>query len=457
MADLDILNLEEMTELVVATARNLLPEDDYSKGSDNYVRARIVAAIATDCNAQVQATYGDLMADEAEDVFLDRLGTAKGVAKLGAVAASGEDVGLVRGAEAATFTTSDILAHPNGQTYVPASNGTIPASGELLVGIVAVNGGTAGNLQADEVLAWETTPTDLEDEVEIQGEIEGGLDIEAEGNYRNRVLNRTALPSLGGNDNDYEQWALESSANIAAAYVYPNRNGYGSVDIAATKYGSGSARLLNSDERTALYDYIEEIMPIGATLRVLETTTEGEDVEVTVLPESSSQYAKDWNDSVPPEVLSWTAGTRTLVFTADRPDSMAVGHTIVVDGTSGLELEIESLNSTDGIVLVDAFGETPVAASLVYSGGPLVTSVRMAILELFDVLGPRKNEFGVGLFSSTLYLSHLFETVQTTEGVLDSTIVGPVADAEPTQISYPVDTSQINILLPGNVLVRYGA
>ena len=261
---------------------------------------------------------------------------------------------------------------------------------------------------------------------------------------------------MGGNANDYEQWILESSASIATGYVWPNRNGNGSVDIAGLKAGRGSTRLLSAGERTALQAYVDAVRPVSTgTQRVLEVTAEEQDCEVTLVPESSAEFAQDWSASAPPVVDSWVSGTRTLTFAADRPPSMSAGDRLTVEGTSGVELVIESLSGTDAVVLVDAKGQTPTAASEVYSGGPLVTPVRDAILALFDSLGPRGNEFGTGKWVSTLYHSHLFETVQTSDGVLDSTIITPASDAEPTQTSYPVDDSTINVLVPGNVLVRY--
>lgn len=453
---IELLTLDQLTDLLVAFAKNLLPEDDYSRGSDNWKRLRVIAGAGTDINAMLQAVERDLWPDTAEEGALERHGDLRQLPRKGAIKASGALAGLIRGDVAATWLATDALVHTNGQRYFPDSGGTIGATGEELVGITAETGGILGNLSAGDVLTWETPLANIEDEVELQVDLDGGLDQESIGAYRTRVLNRIAEPAMGGNANDWEQWILESSDDIATGYVWPNRNGKGSVDIAALKAGSGSNRLLDGTERAALQAAVDLLRPVATgTVRVLEVTTEAQDFEVTLVPETGTQYAQDWNDSTPPVVLTWASSTRTLTFDAARPASMAVGHRITVEGTSGVDLVIESLSGTDAVILVDAKGQTPTATSEVYSGGSIVTSVRAAILELFDSLGPRVGEFGTGKWVSTLFHSHIFETVQTTVGVLDSTIVTPASDAEPTSTSYPLDDSQVNLLIPGNVIVRY--
>jgi uncharacterized phage protein gp47/JayE len=455
---IELLTLDEMTDLLVAFAKNLLPEDDYSKGSDNWLRLRTVAGGDTDLNAMLQAVERDMWADTAsEEALENKHGVKLQLPRKGAIKASGALAGLIVGDVAETWLATDALVHVNGQRYFPTSGGTIGASGQELVGIIAETGGLAGNLGAGEVLSWESPPGGggIETEVELQVALTLGADKEPLGAYRIRILNREAFPSMGGNANDWKDWIEESSDDIATGYVWPGRNGKGSVDIAGLKSGTGATRLLDGSERTALQAAVQLLRPVAGTPRTLEVTTETQGVEITLVPESELEFAKDWNDSTPPVVLTWVLATRLLTFDAARPASMAVGDRIVVENTSGVDLVIESLSGTDAVILVGAKGQTPAALDEVYSGGPIVTSVRAAVLALFNALGPRVDEFGDSKWVSTLFLSHLFETAQTTAGVLDSTIVSPVADAKPTATSYPVDDSTINLLIAGDVLVRY--
>jgi uncharacterized phage protein gp47/JayE len=455
MAELELLTLDELTELLTAFGKNMLPEDDFSRGSDNWKRGRMVAGAGADINAATRSYYLNLLADNAEGEALDKIGNLYGLPRLGASQASGALAGLVSGTVSSTWATTDALVHTSGLRYFPTASGTIGASGQELVGIIAELGGIAGNLGAGEIITWETPPAGIEAEMELQVDIEGGLDKEKDGPYRTRIINRIGQPAMGGNANDYEQWIKESSASIVSGYIWPNRNGKGSVDIAGLKAGSGSTRLLSVSERAALLAYVEALRPVHSTSRVLEVLEEQQAFEVLLTPESAEKYARDWTDTAPPIVLTWAASTRLLTFDAARPDSMAAGDRIVVEGTSGVELTIESLSGTDAVVIVKDRGQTPLALAEVYSGGPLVTPVRDAIVALVDSLGPRVDEYGAARWVSTVYHSHLFESIQTTEGVLNTQIVTPAADVTPTATAYPVDDSQINLITSGNVLVRY--
>lgn len=452
----DVLDLEGNTELLVSGFSNQLPDKNVGRNSDNWKRLRSVALAKTDLDAHVAACFRDSLPDTASEATINRHGDTHGVTRKAASAASEESAGKIRGANGSSWDhTTDTLRHKSGLRFQPTTSGTLGVSGEALVGIIAIDTGPQTRIEAGEVLIWEVTPPGLENEVKLVLDLEdGGEASEQIGAYRGRVLNRIAQPAQGGNANDWAQWVLESAAYVATAYVWPNRNGRGSVDVAGLKAGSASARLLSAPEQATLLAYVNTKRPVAAAARVLDVITQAVNVTVTLVPESGVQFSRDWDDSTPLVVSTWTPGTRILVFTTPRPASMAAGHRLVVAGTSGVELEIESLSSTDAVVIKDALGQTPAGAQQVFSGGPIVTPVRAAILAQFDGLGPRVGDFGQGNWVGSLLLSQLFETIQTTEGVLDSTIVAPVANVEPTPESFPFD-AQIRLLIAGNVIVRY--
>ncbi len=455
MASYDVLSLDEQTDLLVAAASNLLPDKNWARNSDNWKRLRVVAGAITDAHAHLSAVGRDSTPLTAKGEALDGWAEVVGITRKGATAASGTNAGKIRGTNGSTWTTSDVLLHKSGLRFQPTSGGTMGSSEEALVGIIAIDTGPETRLEKGEFLEWESTPTGLEDEVELVENLDAGGEAEEdEGAFRVRILARFAEPVRGGSVGDWEAWAVESADYIATAYVYPNRNGLGSVDVAALKTGSGAARLLSGGEIATLLAYLNTKRPVTASARVLTVATQTQSVEVTLVPESDKKWAQDWDDNVPPVVSTWNSTTRTLTFTGARPASMDVGHRIVVAGTSGVELVIESLVSTNAVVLVDAKGQTPVATSNVYSGGPLVTAVRDAILAFIDDLGPRVGDFGYGNWESAIRQSRLFETVQVVEGVLDSTLVTPSSTVDATAETFP-DDATVNLLVPGNVIVRY--
>lgn len=455
MSSYDVLNVDDLTDALVAFFANLLPTKNVSRNSDNWKRLRAQAGGIADLHAHIDAVDRDALPDTAKGVALDRWGAILKLPRKGASPASADNAGLIRGTNGSTWTTSDTLTHKSGKTFRPTAGGTVGAGLSALTGVVSISTGASARLAAGEVLTWSSAPSGLEAEVELQAALDsGGDDAELDGPYRVRVLARMAQPAAGGNVTDWQNWALESSDTIATAYVYPNRSGVGSVDVAALKAGSGAARLLDGTERAALLVALDGLRPVTATARVIEVTTETLNVEVTITPESAARFVRDWDDAVAPAVLAWAPSTRLLQFAAARPATMAVGDRIVVAGTSGEELVIETLSSTDSVVLVDAKGQTPVAAALVYSGGPVIGPARDALVALIDALGPRTGSFGAGYWEGTFRLSKAFEAVQTAEGVLDSTWIAPVANVEPTAEAYPDDTT-VALLVPGSILVRY--
>jgi hypothetical protein len=214
-------------------------------------------------------------------------------------------------------------------------------------------------------------------------------------------------------------------------------------------------------------------------------------VELTVTPDGLPQNAFDWDDTTPPVVLAWTAGTRTLQFTAARPATMQAGHRICLRGVAssqdGAPLVIEALTSTDSVVLQTAPTNNPAATDVVYAGGPLTDTIRGAIVAHLngDVLyaaatGPlagavaaststsvaqlqvlatgigTANPAGVyGAWVGALLRGTLAKIATYTRGVRSTNVVTPGADQEAVDYAFPLD-SQIGLLTPGYVLVRRG-
>lgn len=454
----ETLDLEGNRELIVAAGSNTMPEQDWSRNGDNYKRASITALAVTENNAHIKASFRDAMADQAGEATIERHGKIYNVPRKGATAASAPNAGKIRGVAASTWLTADVLIHKSGLRFRPTDAGAVGVSGEAVVGIIALDVGSQTRLSAGEVLTWEAgAPAGLELEVELVADLnEGGLDREEIGAYRTRILNRIAQPRKGGSLNDWRECAKESSDEIADGYPYPHRNGLGSMDIAALKAGTGSARLLDAGERADLLAYLETVRPAGVRgIRVLEVVAELLDVETIVEPQDEPQWAPDWTPQAAIAVLTWTPATRVLVFSVNRPPSMAVGDRLVVGGAGslGLQVEIEALSGANAVVLADALGQSFAVAAPVYSGGPLVAVVRPAIVTLINSLGPRVGTYGRG-WTSALRINELRKVVQNTAGVFDHTNATPIVNTEPTASVYP-DDEWVSLLVPDQILVRY--
>lgn len=453
-----IPSFDEVRTLLLAAMSGRFPNANLNQRSSLYKMISAFALAATDVNYNLSQVQLDLMPDTAEGDFLRRWATIYGLTPKGA-STSAATAGLrVFGDVAAIIPNNEPMIHPpSGLLFETRSAGAVAASGFADVDVASTSTGVQTNLEVGQELQFLTTPTGLEANARIVVEMTSATDQELDDALRERLLNRIGQPAAGGNRNDYEQFLLAAAPYVATGYVYPGRNGLGTVDLAALKSGSGSTRALDAGERNEVFLSVDAERPVSATIRVLDTVAASQDVEVTVVPENDPQYAFDWDDSVGLQVLLYTSATRTLQFNIDRPASMAVGDRIIVrstTGSTGKEYVIESFVSTDSVVITESHAEGWVTGDDVYSGSPITAGIRDGIIALFDALGPANPDaIGYGPWEGNLRISTLFETVQLATGVLDSTIVTPVANVEANDPAFPAN-STIEFLVPGEIIVR---
>ncbi|HWU86210.1 MAG TPA: baseplate J/gp47 family protein [Kofleriaceae bacterium] len=455
--------LDEQHATLIAVSKALQPDIDVSDTSTENLWLLTQAAGVTDNHANVAAAKNDLLPQTASGEMLDRWADLRGVRRKGATPARKAAALRVFGTPTTTVDDGTTFRHVSGLRF-KTTNGDelVGPSGYVDCDVVAIDKGSATRLNAGETLTIETPVTGLEDEAELQKDLdEDGEDAEQDGALSPRVVSRFRDPPRGGTRVDYEQWALEIDG-IAAAYPYPLRGGNGTVHLAALHAGSGAARILDSVEISDLQALIDaKKRPVSVKgFTVLKVVEEPTDVEVTVLPDGEPEHEFDWDDTTPPVVLSWNAGTRTLTFATDRPPSMAAGHRIAIDpasgsGGTGAERVIESLSSTDAVVLeADDDGDTPVATDTVYAGGPLVEPIRQAIIGLIDALGtanPDAHRYGT--WEGNLRPIKIGSAAGAVDGVLEVAVAVPAATVEASDPAYP-DNGEVGLITPGRILVR---
>lgn len=489
-------SLVEMRDLLRAVGRHLFPDRNYgSLYSYHSKRATFVAAAVTQIHAHVDTVQKDVMPNTAaDDGPIDDWGEIKGIERKGATPARKAAAGRVRGANGTAVPVDQELVHPaSGLRYKIATGTTVPSALFVDADIVAIDTGAQTRLLAGEVLEFVSVPVGLETEVVLQKDLdEDGTDREQFGAYRRRVLASFSDETSGGSQSDYVKWALEVEG-VAYAFAYANRAGLGTVDVVGLHSGSGAARHLNSGEREELLAYLKTKAPASVAgtpgaLRVLETVSDEQDVEIVLTPNGQAANAFDWTGGAL-TVLLWTAATRTLQFTADRPASMKAGHRLSFKGAvtaqDGREFKIEALSGTDSVILETAPTVAPANLDLVYSGGPLVTPIRNAIVGhmngeivyagagsvplpesaiestvglevLAEGIGPANPD---GKYNGgVVWIGGLIEAVlaaiaMSKAGVRNVEIVAPAADYEATDDAFPND-AQIHLIVPGSVLVR---
>ncbi len=488
-----IPTLSEARDFLIAVGRAVFPDRNYGTlKSYHSRRATFLAAAVTQLHAHIKSVQDDVMPDTAgDDGAIDRWGAILGIPRKSATPARKAAAGRVIGTPGTAVDAGDELTHESsGLRFKIKTSTTVGGGGTIDADIEAISTGSQTKLEAGQILRFVATPAGLETSVVLQRALdEDGYDDEPFGAYRARVLAAFSEPTAGGTQADFVAWMLEVDG-VSQAFAFPNRAGVGTVDIVALHTGSGTSRELDAPDQEEVLDHVAELAPAqlsatGGSLRYLEVVEDEEDVELVIEPSGEAAYAFDWSGG-PMTVLAWTAGTRLLQFSADRPSTMKAGHRISLKGVAtnqdGEELTIEALSGADSVILEEAPDIAPAATDLAYSGGPLVTPIRNAILAhmngenvyagrsrvplaesslestvglevLVEGIGPANPEGVYGPWNGNLLRSLLYQIAMYKGGVRNATIATPATDVEATDYEFP-DDGQIGLITPRRVLVR---
>ena len=510
-------SLDETRSFVVALGKALFQGLNFdSRLSYHGRRSTYIAGATTQIHDHVNSAARDahpLTAGDGKPI--NDWGEATGVPRKAATPARKAAAGRVRGAAGETATVGLLLRHEeSGFLFELNSNVTIPGvlgvdpDSFVDADIVAseANGsvGSQTRLKAGATLNFLAPPTGIQTAVVLQLDLdEDGFDAEQFGGYRGRVLETFSGARSGGSQADFVKWALAGLNAAAQAFAYPNRAGRGTIDVVAFYNGSGTARSLTDADRDTIKAYIQTVAPFqvsgdGGGLRVIKTVADPQNVELTLEPNGQAAFAKDWDDTGPPTVLAWQPGgvVRKLQFSAALPASLRAGHRLILVGVAssqdGREYKIESIAGSDSVILEVAPTNAPAATDKIYSGGPLVTPVRDAIVAhmngeivyagrgltpvpasvaaatnlsvvgldiLAEGTGPANpgglyNSPNGPSWSGAIIRAQLFGIAKYKAGVRNVTVVTPASDYEAVDDAFPLD-DQIHYIAPNAVVVRY--
>ena len=456
-----IPSLEELHTFLIADYYNTYRSDprglpDVSQGSFNWKWLRTFAAGVTGGHANLSALISDLFPNTAEGTLLRQWATAKGLEIKSATGARKSRALRVFGTPTTAVPIDKVLTHVSGLTFKNTNSDVVGPGGYVDLDVAAIDVGSATRLNVGEQLTFAVPTAGIKETAKLVLDLdEDGADVELDGDLQARLAKRFSDPPRGGAIADYVAWALESTG-IANAYVYPLRRGWGTVHLTALHAGTGAARMLSSPEIADLQNALNTKRPVGVRgFLVLATTAEPANVEHLYIPDGAPDHEPDWDDTVPPTVSAWDGTLRKVTLSA-RPDSMKPGDRITLSGgATGAERVIDALDGVDAIILtVDEDGDTPAGADVVYSGGPLVASIRAAILAHFASLGtanPDAKRYGT--WEGNLDPSALDAASRTVTGVRRASTTTPVALVEASDPKFP-DDGTVGLIVPGRVLVR---
>ncbi|WP_337049780.1 baseplate J/gp47 family protein [Serratia fonticola] len=174
----------------------------------------------------------------ATDEWLAAWAALKGVFRKSAAAATCPEVGFV-GTAGRKVPGGSRLNRSDGYTYLLDNTVTLGSDGTGKGSITAVlpdpstdttGGGAAGNADAGTLLTLDVAIASVQSQVTAIQSITGGADIESKEDFRARMLLAYQETAQGGNDADYEGWALEVPG-ITRAWVVRRMMGFGTVGI----------------------------------------------------------------------------------------------------------------------------------------------------------------------------------------------------------------------------------
>ena len=306
------------------------------------------------------------------------------------------------------------LTDPSGTIVIKLVQGvTVGAGGTVGVTLAAITKGATGNLPAGTRLTWQSPPVGLNPTLVLTTPLSKGAAQESDLDLVLRLLRRMQLPPKGGTANDYQTWTLAatdtdgSSLGIDAAYIFPRRNGDGSVDVVATVPGYGATRDPGAVILGKLLTYLNSRKIATDTVRVFGPRfVTGEAILITIyraVP-ASPAYRWHWDDSAGSLTTFGDTTTTAMVVTgATLPASLKAA--VNAGAKPMLQVLVPAYSPVPLVPRVIAYAEnTPAGKSTltleavplttiptvssVYAGSAAVVPVCTAVALYANQLGP---------------------------------------------------------------------
>ena len=394
---LTIPTLDEITAQVLAYFRVEFPSRDLGPESWLGKQARAIALALL----QIQQNQNDAAIDAvpSSDTSSLRLTEfAELFGRKGAQPSSG-GAGTITYSGAGPFpytlAAGTILTASDGVTEIETSAIVTWGSAGTQSGTFnAITEGTAGNLGIGAVLTFSSPPAGITSTVTLSTALSGGLDEESDADLLARLFARLQNPPKGGTAADYKAWA-ESQESVTVAYVYPRRQGTGSVDVAITQAGTGKARGYNGSTtvRDAVDAYIETVRPVtveGANT-LIPTMGASEACVIRCRVTAAPGFSWDWDDTAASYPTVKAGGTTTLLrINGSPPAALAVNDRIQIANTNAsapvlpeqvtvTTIDTVTINPDTILTVSPALTAYPVASDTIYAGGDVVDDVAQAV------------------------------------------------------------------------------
>ena len=180
-----------------------------------------------------------------------------------------------------------------------------------------------------------------------------GEEEETDDNLRARFYAQVQSPSTSGNADNYKKWALEVSG-VGDAKVYPLWNGNGTVKVIIV---DSNMSIDNSLEQP-VYEYIESVRPIGATVTVASPTSK----EIVVSAEIKLDGTKLLQEVIDCFTSAFTEYLKTTIFEAYTVSYAKIGSILL--STEGVSDYVNLLVGGDTANIEIEDTEMPIAGQV---------------------------------------------------------------------------------------------
>ncbi|MDY0882315.1 baseplate J/gp47 family protein [Dongia soli] len=202
--------------------------DSRLRQSNIRVSADVMAGLAHLVYGALDYLAKQVIPDTAEAQYLERWCNIFGVVRKGAERATGSI--RFAGTDGAEIPIGTIAQTGNrGASYRTTAIGVI-AGGQAVIAAESIDPGELGNNDAAVKVNLVSALPGIVATAELASEMVGGADDEPDEDLRTRLLLELQKPPAGGNQTDYERWALEVPG-VTRAWCSGNEFGPGTVVV----------------------------------------------------------------------------------------------------------------------------------------------------------------------------------------------------------------------------------
>ena len=459
-----------------------------SRGSDAWMWARGLAVIIQGLSAQAEQNSHDILPDEASDAAVERFGNVYGVPRRPGVAA--QFTVVVTGSPATVYAIpfGSTLSWTDGTLYQALGTSvTTDVSGNANLDVESTTLGASTTRDVTDVLTWQSAPAGMGPNGTVSAVITTGADVESYGDWAQRIIGRLQERPASGNRADWKAWCEAfTGLDIRQVWVYPllqppatypgagTENVLGCVTVVCAGPAQGDSptntRSIGASgvDLPTVKAYIDGLVNAeglvvtdGEQLRPVtmasadfgvETITERSvtNVQVTLICNTANLFS--FSAFTMPVVGGGVSTATSLVVTGDFSTGVTdvtslaalvnVGTAAYRGGYYRVVLPQGTYNGGTNRTTFDLTATplpaAPETASTVYGCPGCWGSLRLAVFDYFDALGPGDTT-PPGRFPtedsdarSTCYPDALRGIIAGVPGVLSANVTAPAAAVTPS-------------------------